>query len=256
MTEFKVNIWQLLCNVEAQYVLTTRIEEEGPPTLCPNDHVNRSNISNVRRLGTVDRKETTILEPTMGIFEAKMFKYAIPSGTVGDKTTFIEPFANNIEVWKTAIEITPDLVGDKISICVAPGATIGMLTAPVSSGFILDVPPATVNSIYLFNGCVIELYDSVGMQTQDMGYLTNIDKDLNQLTVQIAVGASFPAGTLVKMYNYMLRDYEMAQAGYRLFGDKGFKSKMIPANTPIAITLQNNTGLAKNLFLHVEHYKY
>jgi hypothetical protein len=161
----------------------------------------------------------------------------------------------SIQVWRTAIDVRADMLTDQISICVAPGAPIGTLTAPVSSGTVLDVPSATVYNTNLNVGAVIELYDPLGPTTQNLGYLTQIDRTNFQLHVELPVGSSFPAGTEVRMYNYLLRDYEFSSAAYRSFGSKGFRSRTIPANVPVLVSYRNQTGAAKDVYLFAELYK-
>lgn len=249
-------IWRLICNPEGGiYVFTTRLEDEGPPTLCPNDHANRSDITDVRQVGSIDPQSTTVLEPTTGTFEVKEWKWAIPAGPTGTVTDNFIQMPVTIEVWRTAVDIRADMLGDQLSICVAPGAVIGLLTAAVSSGTVLDVPQLTVYNNNVNVGAIIELHDPLGPTTQELGYLTLIDRVNFQLNVQFPVANSFPIGTQVRMYNYLIRDYEFSSVEYRTFGDKGFKSRLIPANVPIRISYRNNDAMAKDFFMFAELYK-
>jgi len=251
-----VFIYQIYCNVEAAYVRPIpRFRHQGAPTLCPNDHADRSNYVAPTVIGMQAKNAVTSHEPTNGIFEVKLYEFDVPAGAAASISDHYVSMPNNIEAWATAIDVTPETKGDRVTICVAPGAPIGVLTAPVASGTVISVPPATVNSPYVLVGAVIELYDAVGGQTQELGYLLAIDHDNYQLTVQTAVALSFPAGTVVRMYNYMLRDYLLSSVGFREFGRKGFRSKTIPSNTPILYRVQNNSGLAKTHYAHVEFYK-
>ena len=248
------NIYRIICLEEGTiYVFTTRLTSEGPPTLCPNDHANRTNITDVRLIGTISPQQTTVLEPTTGIFEAKSWKYAIALAAPGTVTNNIIVFPFTIQVWQTAVQITAPMVGDQLSICVAPGAVIGLLTVAVSSGVVLDVGSLTVYNSNVNVGCVIELFD--GVNTQNVGYLTYIDQALFQLKIEIPVAFSFGVGTQVRMYNYLIRDYELSDVAYRKFGSKGFRSRTIPSGTPVQVSYRNVTGTAKHLVISSELYK-
>jgi hypothetical protein len=180
----------------------------------------------------------------------------VPTGGTGTVSIFNVSFPNHIQIWNTVIMALPSNVNDRVSISVAPNTTIGYLTAPVSSGTVLSVPPATVQSPYVLAGAVLTLIDTVNAVQQEVGYLLAIDKNAYQLTVQTAVNQSFPAGTLVQMTIYMMRDYRFVLDGQIQFGGKGLKAKQVPANTPVRVEYTNNSTAGKTFNVHVEHYKY
>jgi hypothetical protein len=250
-----VNQYRLTCLVENTYVWTWRDNSEGAPTLCPNDHATRSNITDVIVVGAVQSNTVVATQPTEGIFYAKTYSWNLPGNAPGEVSTFTLSWSNSIQVWELVIESLAANVGDTVTICVAPATTIGTLTAPVSSGTVLPVQQATVTNNNVFVGGTIVLNDTVNNVQQEVGYLVSKDQNNFQLNVDTAVAHSFPTGTLVQQYLYMIRDLPLLRAESIFIGKKGFAGKAIPANVPVQLTVTNVSGAAKKLYIYSEIYK-
>jgi hypothetical protein len=256
MTTESVNIYGLTCLEENAFVYPiARTEEQGPPTICPNDHANRSNITNVIKYKTLSSNAVVATQDSEGIFYAKMYSWDLPGTAPGEVSTFTLTWANTIQVWELGIEGTAVNIGDTVTICVAPGAPIGYLTAPVSSGTVLHVPQPTVASSNVLVGSVIVLDDTVNNVQQEVGHLVSKDQDNFQLHVDTAVANSFPAGTVVRQYLYMIREMPILRDERLVIGRKGLSGKRIPANVPVQLTVVNGNGSAKKINIYSEIYR-
>jgi len=256
MSDTTVNIYSLTCLEENALIYPIpRLESQGPPTLCPNDHANRSNITNVIQYSTISSNTVVATQSTEGIFSAKTYSWDLPGNAPGEVSTFTMTWSNTIQVWELVIESLAANVGDTMSICVAPATTIGYLTAPVSSGKVLPVPQPTVASTNVLVGGTIVLNDTVNNVQQEVGHLLSKDSDNFQLNVDTAVANSFPAGTLVQQYLYMVRDLPILRAERFPVGRKGFAGRLIPANVPVQLVVTNASGAAKKLYIYSEIYR-
>lgn len=255
MSVEKVIYWRLTCLEENTFVWTYRGLDEGPPTLCPNDHANRSNIADVTQVGSISSKDVVAVQNSQGLFEARTYTYSLPGASVGEVVNFNNTWANTIQVWELVVEPNAACIGDSISICIAPGTPIGALTAPVSSGKILQVPMGTVASDMVIVGAYIVLDDMVNNVQQEVGVLVSKDQVNYQLNVEIAVANNFPAGTIVRQYLYAVKDMLILRDQAMPIGRKGFAARTIPANIPVRMTVVNNNGQAKDLHVYSEVYK-
>lgn len=250
----KIYYWRLTCLEENLYVWTWRSETEGAPTLCPNDHANRTNIDNVLIVGQVARNEVISTEPTMGFFEAQLLTIPMPAVAPGTTQSLMLTYPMNLEVWKTAAFVKADNVGDYLTVAVAPGAPLGFTTA---DAFINDtsiiVDATVINSPFLSRGMELKLQN--GIVLQDLGRISNINKDLFTVSFVNPLTSNMPTGSTVRLYAYMLKDFKLPVATTIFFGDKGFRSKEIMAETPIVISCVNSDGAAKELDIHVEFYR-
>src|SRR5689334_22406811 len=88
--------WQIYCNVEAAYVQPIlRFRDEGAPTLCPNDHSNRTDFLAPTVIGVQKKYSVTANEPTTGIYEAQLQEFPIPAGQTGTITDTLISFPVN-----------------------------------------------------------------------------------------------------------------------------------------------------------------
>lgn len=254
MSVITTYIYSLYCLEESATIYPIVNVDGVAPTLCPNDHANRTNITAVTLVSTVSTKSTILQEEVPGLYEGKSFEFAIPSGSVGDVTSFDVTFPTDIEIWDSCVDVLTDNIGDEVTFNITPNTTIGQLTAPVSSGTVLDVPNATVASTSVFVGANITLDDTV--TTQELGQLISKDTFNNQMTVQNAVSNSFAAGTVIQQSVLMLDNFKMSSVNRLKFGRRGFKSKTVPAGAIIRVSYKNNSGTAKNFYANVEFYKF
>jgi hypothetical protein len=255
MSVEQVLYWRLTCNVENTFVWTYRGVDDAAPTLCPNDHANRTNISDVTLVGSVSSNEVIATQNSFGLFEAKTYTYPLPGNSIGEVSIFNNTWPNTIQVWELVIEPNAACIGDRVSICVAPGTPIGVLTAAVSSGVLLTVPVGTIMNENVMIGAYIVLDDMVNNVQQDMGVIVSKNPNTFQLTVQNAVTNSFPIGTVVRQYLFMVKDMLILRDNAMPIGRKGFAGRTIPANVPVQMTVVNNNGQAKDLHIYSEIYK-
>jgi len=226
---------------------------EIPPTICPNDHGDRTIDSSRTVIVDSRGKEiVTVNEPTDGYYQAITDKIIVPSDTPGSTYIHNLSFPMDVIMWRSEFKPSTNMVGDELSVIAGPDTIVGTLT---SSGSIGETT-ITVSSTVITNvvkGIDIAIDDTVNYQ--DLGRVTAIDTDNSTITFENSLTNNYAIGSLIKINICMLRDYVIDDDSERLkFGDKGFKGKLIPAGTVMRLKYKNNNGQAKTWYWRLEYY--
>lgn len=250
--------FRLFCIEEDDYVYEWAEEE---PTLCPNDHSDKT-IDSSKTIIVETRSETKFKaeENTEGDFTTKMFENSIPSGTPGNITHHDDAkWDFDILLWKNVIYPTADNIGDVVNVRgianEAPNYNIaGGLTATANIGdTILNVASTVTDNLY--KGLEIELVS--GSTKENVGLITAIDKTVGSETITVAkpLTISFPPGSYVKYEVVVMEDIRIITDKYPIIiGGKGMKGKNISAGDIMRVKYTNNDGAAKTLYLRPEYY--
>lgn len=243
--------YRLYCNEEHTYAYTWSTTE---PTLCPNDHANRSNISNPTIVEVSDQQVviTNDVVPSdcyFKVFEQQIPIASAPSGTVSQSTF---SWIWDAYVWNICIPVAPDMVGDVVSVYVAKDTVIGLLTANAASGSTtVNVSPSVFN--YLVKGLEVSITD--GVNTNTLGRATALDASAGTVTFETATTNNFLAGSAFRFSMQPFTQITLEFANDRIIvGRSGLKSKNIPAGTQITAVYTNNNGLAKTCKFIIEMY--
>ena len=226
-----------------------------PPTICPNDHVDRTiDTTKTTIIGSVSTQSFIVKQPTTGYFQNTSKKLTILSGSAGDVTTHDFTWPMDILFWKA--EIYPDIsnVGDQIDVIADPMKISGVLTVDAITGdTILNVPSALVNSENISKGLEITLNDNTN--SQNVGRITAINTVNNTITVENALSFNFNSGTVIYTNVLLIKEKQIHKDNYKIkIGAKGFSGIFFTANTVLRSNYTNNNGLAKTLYFDLEYY--
>ena len=237
--------WQLYCNVEAAYIRPIlRFRADGPPTLCPNDHANRTDFQTPSVIGET-RKNSVKAEikeentPTNGKFQARALSLYAAAGTTstGD---FTWPFPVSIlDFWWNT---DPEDRGDQVSVCVAPDTITGALTASAGIGdTVLSVQLTVVQNTY--PGDTIKLYD--GVQLLDAGRVIARNVLTQQLTLETPLTLAFSAAspTYVQSTTHIVTVSEIGRAAEVAIGRGKIGASHVPKNTIVRATWTNHAPI-------------
>lgn len=246
--------WRVLCIAENIMVDVFSIEA---PTICPNDHLDRSIDTSRTILAEVISKNTTIIEDnTPGNFQRQMLSISIPAGSPGDITNhdFVWPY--NLLIWKTELTPTSSNVGDMLDVSVAPNTIVGALTALANIGdTVLNITSATFGLPNLTRGLVAHITNTITQQ--DLGRILAVDNTNFQITVENSLTQSYNPGTLFQITVCVIKEEVFVQPNIKLtVGEKGIRTKSLSENTVLRFTYHNTDGAAKNLYPIMEFNYY
>lgn len=244
-----VNKYRLWCIEENTFTYAWNTEE---PTICPNYHTDRSiDTSKTAIIETITQESLKVEEPSEGFFQSTSVKIIVP-GTTGTTCNHDLIWPMNVLLWRTELNTRLDMVGDDISVLASPEKIIGILTSQGNIGdVIINVTDTVTNNV--IRGFELVLDD--GINKCNLGMITTIDKDNDTVTVTNPLTFQFTPGTLVKLNLYIVKDYHIDNPTNKVsFGDKGFKGKLLPANTLVRFKYTNNNGQAKDVYWRVEYY--
>lgn len=252
MVDKEVNEYRVYCIEEAKYVKSWGTVE---PTICPNDHSDRT-IATLQTVitNTIATKHVITEEPSTGKFEHTSEVFEVPSGATGAVTEFHLCYPMDIQIWDTMIYVSPDNVGDCVTVIVAPDTTLGILTAGADTGATgLNVNSTVVTNDYISRGIHLGLNN--GGTTEHPGRVVAFDAEANTVIMQVPFTQYFPPGTLVQMNLHMIHNLIFSRADHsHKIAQKGFKGKIVPANTDVCIHYTNQSTNAKRIVFYIEYY--
>ena len=248
-----VNQYRVYCIQENTYVTAWG---ETAPTLCPNDHVDRSIDTNFTTL--IQTKKNNIVDVEQhvdGYYQATTKIFNIPSGTPGTVVPIDISFPMNLNIWISSFYPTSDMIGDDITVIVAPEKIIGAVTSVVnSSATDIVITSETFQAGILARGLEIELDD--GVNKDSLGRIIDINPNTFTLTVETPTVNSFAIGTPVKMNLHMIKDVHISGIYKYEFASKGLSVKSLPKDIITRILYTNNSGTAKTLYWNIEYNYY
>jgi hypothetical protein len=248
MTE--VNYYKIFCTTDNKFEY---VWDVVPPIKCPVNASHTIDTNSIAIVRTVSQNTVMIEEeetPTGGHFRVETIKMSIDANeTKSLDVTWPIP----VSILEVVLLPTAGMEGDKVSVGVAPNATIGALGADANSGDTILTVSSTV-FLYAELGFYIRLTD--GVNTNQCNRIKSIDKVNSQITVETALTNSFSAvtPTYVQMTVYMMKDYEIGLSGVPLeLGKSKIGGSYIPAGRVSRITYENTTASAKTFRAAVEY---
>lgn len=250
MTE--VYQYRVYCIEEASFVYTWSTET---PTICPNNHVDRSiDLNNVVIIGKVGENRVIAGQDSLKNFQHTCIPINVPAMTPGDVyvQTFSWPML--IQIWKTEFYTNTEHVNDRLTIYVAPDTVVGVLTQAASiNDTTIHVSSTVINNNVFSNGVDIELDN--GVISEEPGRVIGHSTSLNTVTFETPLTQNFAIGTYVKLNLKVINDVVMhrTESVYKI-AEKGLKGRTIPANTNLRALYTNTNGQEKKLYLVIEIY--
>ena len=242
--------YRVYCIEEATYVT---LWGETEPTLCPNNHADRTiNSSSTTIIDKINIDTVKAEEPTYGYFQSKSLEFNIPAGATGDVSTFDESWVSKILLWRSIFYINSENLGDVINVQAGPNTTIGVITAALSPGETVITANSTVFDYLLYRGLHVRITDGVNIDA--LGEVTNIDKENFQFTVSTATTNSFAIGSYIQLTICSIQNLKLTQIGNIKVANKGFKGQSVEPGQIMRLNYTNNDGLAKTINLRLEYY--
>lgn len=224
-----------------------------PPTLCPNNHLDRTIDPNRTRLiNTISTRHMKVTEDLDGYYHCDGISFNIAAGPIDSITTHDLIWPYNIVIWNTDVYCTSDNVGDVVSVVAAPNKLIGNITSPVTIGSNTIVVSTTVTGA-VYKSFSLTIDD--GVNSQDLGRIISIDTTTNTITIENSLTNDYATGSLIKLNVNLITDFEIALNGIGVsFGSKGLRGKPLPANTTLRTIYKNKNGLAKKTIWRIEYF--
>jgi len=248
MTE--VSLFSIYCQTESTHKEVWGTEA---PSQCPTDTSHLVDLNSISIKQTLKRDEVIVKQETQGLMQHKGFKFDVPVGLVGDKTSFDVSFPYNVYLWESTLGATADNVGDVIDVSISPNTLIGVLTADVAANdTVLPASPTVFGVKQLRRGVEISL--SNGVETIQCGRLIDIDLVAQTITIEDPLPQSFVAGNFINLTVKAVSDFHIHSTGNVKIGRKGMKALILPANNIIRFEYTNNSILARTLYCELEFY--
>lgn len=247
-----LNQYRLYCIQEATFVYTWAVD---PPTLCPNNHADRSiDSSQTVIIGRMGSNHVVAGQDTLKNFQHTCVTMDIPAMTPGDVFTHVFSWPMSVQIWKTEFYTGVEHLNDRFTIYVAPDTVVGAITAPALIGATtINVSPTVVTNQVISCGIDVEIDD--GVISEQVGRITAFDATLNTLTFENPLTNNYSPGTFVKFNIKVINDIVLHRAGFIYkIGEKGLKGRLVPPNTPLRGEYTNMDGLAKQLYVVIEIY--
>lgn len=246
-----INKYRLWCIEENTYVYSFA---ETEPTICPNNHADKSiDTSKTTIVQSIVPNTTIIQSDVAGYYQMATTTITVPTGATGSVYEQTISFPMDLSLWIMEFTSSANMVGDVFSIIAMPETTAGYVTAPVSIG---DTVINTSSTIFT-SGLIVKGMEFIldnGVTKQSLGLITALDTVNSQVTVQTPPTVAYAPGSLIKINTYTVRNQVIDSVNKSfIYGRKGFTTKQIPANSLIKFVYTNNNGLAKNMYFNLEY---
>jgi hypothetical protein len=251
MTDTVVKHYRVLCIEENKMVTVYGLE---PPTLCPNDHADRTiDHSRTIKSGQYSHKTVELQSGTPGNFQYTTIHFTIPAGTPGDVTDHDFSWPMDLMIWRTEFVPGTEHVGDMSSTIISPDQIIGILSADANIGDTeLTINSEAFGFPNLTKGIEVMLDDT--SNAENLGRIVGIDKVYFKIHVETPLTQNFAAGTNLCLNICIVKDIAISQSNRSIMiGAKGFSSINVPANTVIRFKYKNNDGLEKDVHIEMEY---
>ena len=251
MSDDEVKRYRVYC-IEENLMVTTYGTEV--PTLCPNDHPDRT-IDHLRtvQVDFFKKNQVEIFDPTEGVYQYTEVHLSIPAGSPGDVTTVDFSWPMNLKIWNTEFVPGAEHTGDTINVFIDPDRVVGGLTAAANIGDTEFTVTSTVFTYpYLVRGIEVKLVN--GMIVENLGRITGIDMINFKFTTEFAATQSFPPGSLILLNLHIIKNITFSRVGVAyLAGRKGFQNKDIPPNIILRFLYTNSNGAAKDVRIVIDY---
>lgn len=240
--------YKIYCNTDS--VWETKWDTESL-TVCPTNSSHSVNSNSVTIIDSISENETIIKEETIktgGHYRVETKKIIASQGVNSADYTWPYP----ISVLSVNFKTNDSHKNDLIDNIIIPDTTVGNITADVSVGeTVITVSQSVIDNIALGYG--ISLDD--GVNNNDLGKVSNIDKNTNQITVETATTNSFLSSTptMIKMCIYMFDKFEISEAGSYSIGSAKIGGSYLPAGKVSRVVYTNNTAETKEIIFAIEY---
>ena len=231
--------YRIYCNTENTFVTgwgTT------PPTTCYNNNEHAVNELSIQVIQTVSSDQVTIKEDKIEIarnLAIKQIEFKDVPTNSSQHVEFTFELLYSMYSFKFMADDTNK--GDEITIAVNPDTTMGLITQDVKIGDTVIYAPAAL-ILFGYPGFYIKLSD--GVNTDDIGFIKNIDKVNGTITVSEPAQHNFSlTNTFAKMTYFTMRDIKIGSAGMYTFGEDVVGGSAVPLNTVVRFTYKNNARL-------------
>lgn len=246
-----VHRYRVMCIEENKMVTTYGTE---PPTLCPNDHADRTiNPFLTVVADTFKKNQVEIFNPTNGNFQYTCICLSIPAGEPDDISTHDFSWPMDLKIWKTEFYSGTEHVGDVLDVVVDPDRVVGLLNEDSTTGStIMSVSSTVFEHPSLTCGVDVSL-DNSG-NSEKVGIIKGVDRNNLKLELDTPLPHNFTTGTKICLNIKMIKNVLIHQPNKMYtVGQKGFNSKNIDAGTVVRFFYKNSTGLAKNVYIEMEY---
>lgn len=251
--------YQIYCITEGKFV---QGYGEQSPTTCYHDTTHTINPNSVQVLDLIGPNTVISVDasPADGNFQISNIEFEIPPNPTGNTQIIYKTITYPFDLYLWQMSITPPFVcvGDILSLIIGKDTPIGYLTQPALAGQTTLSVSSTVIT-YVYRGYQLGITLDPTAQPivyEDLDMITHIDKTNSTITVQKPLSVSYPAGAVLLLSLYPLKEVVLDTYQRFVLGAKGTKAKLIPANTPITIKYTDNTVNAEPLKLYflIEYY--
>jgi hypothetical protein len=222
-----------------------------PPTICINDHVDRTiDLNSIAIVEQFIKQHVTIDENTNGFFETDMIVNDVGVGATGSVSTFDVIWDSNITLWRTVLSCSNEMIGDELKVVAVPETPIGLITNPVSiSDTVITVDNDVIANAYRGFECVID-----DTTNKHVTVIKAIDTINNTITLKHASPYAYSASAPIKIGIFIVKYAKIHNALNIDIGIKGVKGKAIEQGKVVRITYTNNNGQAKKVYWRTEYY--
>jgi hypothetical protein len=222
-----------------------------PPISCPININHEIDEETITIIETFKRDNITISnvdEQTKGYFLVETKTFDVPADTPVSKFTFSYKFP--VAVYRATIITGSEHNGDSLSIVISPDTPIGVLTTDIEK----EQKTFGVSSTVIQNA-VVGFYMAItdGTNYDDLGVLTFIDYDKNEITVENAPTTKYVAGDYILLNVHIVKNLQLPYPYKYDMGSGVLSGKPIPPNTISQITYNNSNGLSKKLYVTFEY---
>lgn len=245
-----VNKYRLYCNVENAYV---EVWGTVSPAMCPNNHEDRTNISNTVITSSLSETSAVVRHESPGYYQAYTMKHVVPVGATGSVSTFVHSFPMDVYVWTLTITTTSNMFGDMFSLVYNPDTIFGGLVQNAVTGdTTVHITPDAFLLGVITKGLDVKIDN--GVISQYLGRITGFDSTAFTVTFENPLSNDYLAGSLMKVSVYIVKDQHVITNDNHeyYYGRKGFATRKVSANAPIHIVYTNNNTMTKDFYVTVE----
>lgn len=249
-SKITVRKWRVVVTATQQFDYVWKDENEGEPTVSSTGQpidIGKSKVVREILGNQVKIQEEAI--STGGHFYVSQNKYTCPGNQM---TEHVITFPVDINMISTTVVTTNEMFGDFMKWEVSPNTTIGATIDSVPSG---STSAISVNSTVTDNikiGFEVRLATNPTGPTEDLGFVTSIDKDAQEITTTQSPTQNFATGSLVQM-TVPFMEGELGYPDHYEYGNDKIGTSYLPANTPVYMRYTNNSVNSKDIYIQFQY---
>jgi len=248
MANYSVFNYRVWCTTENAPVTTWGT---APPTKCPNDTAHTIDAGTVTIIDEVSQAIVAIREegiPTGGHFQAFTRTFTCPPGQSTHDTTW----THDRTVMSVVLQTDASHIGDIVALHVAPGTTLGVLTATVgaANATTVTIGATSVQQTEIFVSPTVVQNTFIGamLQLNDMTNLSPLYEvvSLRDSSVIVAgvLARDWPSSTmtLIQQTVIMLNDLEIGPPTKYEIGRSKIGGSYVPAGRLVRVVYTNQSS--------------